>query len=746
MEGWKNTIFALALCALVSCSSNTKITESSSPLYSIIVGDKCGFINDEGRIIIEPQFDDVYTIFSDEVCYAIVGERKGLIDRTGDFIVDYPDSVLSVSDITKGLAKVECGPKKVGIIDKNGSFIIPADHYDVKINVDCENLYLCVEGYHDEGDWFMTNGNGEVIGSPCDSIVSGFHNGLCAVKLNGKWGYMDESGKLVIDTVYNHVRVFSEDGLARVVKNGNHYYINKQGECVIKVDKAVSGFHCNRAAAVIGDNLCLIDKTGKTICNINADYLDSFGQEDHLATIIKDGKASKIDTMGNIVLSTQFENIGHFIGGVAQVTKDNKKGYIDIDGNVIISVSYSNYIVPLNSKNSRIRAVQNWENGERIRSYFDLHGKLIWKDIPSRVAHFPENGSKKAFMDFFDARLSELDPIEGIYYITDKNYYQSRENPSVVGLNDTNSQFYAIVNNESGGGFYVYSVDEPRIRWVNKFVKIGESNSYAVLKIDKENDFSSEGRITIEDYSQFDFKLDRGHNNWYNFFVTYEYIRDYPSLTDIEKIMKAEWTGSGFAISDGYLVTNYHVTSGAKSIRVKGINGDWGKVYSGYVVASDKDHDLSIVKVVDKNFDSFGPIPYTVGKAMVDVGDDVFVLGYPMTSTMGEEVKLTEGIISSSTGFKGDESMYQISAAVQPGNSGGPVFNSDGSVIGIVCGKHTDAENVNYAIKASYLYSLVASSDLGIKVADNNHISGKSLSKKVKRVKNYVYLIECSSR
>ena len=89
--------------------------------------------------------------------------------------------------------------------------------------------------------------------------------------------------------------------------------------------------------------------------------------------------------------------------------------------------------------------------------------------------------------------------------------------------------------------------------------------------------------------------------------------------------------------------------------------------------------------------------------------------------------------------------MYQISAPIQPGNSGGPLFDNEGNVIGVVCAKHTDAENANYAIKVSYLYSLVNSSGLGIKMSDNNKVKSKSLSQKVKQVKPYVYLIECSS-
>ena len=89
--------------------------------------------------------------------------------------------------------------------------------------------------------------------------------------------------------------------------------------------------------------------------------------------------------------------------------------------------------------------------------------------------------------------------------------------------------------------------------------------------------------------------------------------------------------------------------------------------------------------------------------------------------------------------------MYQISAAVQPGSSGGPLFDNDGNVIGIVCAKHSDAENANYAIKVSYLLSLINSSDLGAKLPKSSNVDSKSISKIVKQVQPFVYMIECST-
>jgi S1-C subfamily serine protease len=74
---------------------------------------------------------------------------------------------------------------------------------------------------------------------------------------------------------------------------------------------------------------------------------------------------------------------------------------------------------------------------------------------------------------------------------------------------------------------------------------------------------------------------------------------------------------------------------------------------------------------------------------------------------MGDEVKLTNGIISSKSGFQGDVTSYQITAPVQPGNSGGPLFDDKGNIIGIINAKHVGAENASYAIKASYLMNLI---------------------------------------
>lgn len=745
MNGIKGLLAALTLYLLAACNQNAKIEDDN--LYRIMVGDKYGFMDARGKIVIEPQFDEANEVFSEGVCFVKTENRRGLIDKSGFFVAVLPDTIEYVGDFKGGLSRALNGMNRRGVINKHGILIIPTIYDNSEVNIEGDSVFALAWNIYGDEDWIIVDQNGATIEKRKNESVLGFENGLCRTHIGNKWGYINKHGELVIDTLYDYAYDFTEDGIARVEKNNEQLFIDKSGRRLFTPDRIIRDMVCNRATVIINGEKCLVDKTGRKICSIDSDFTSVFSSKDGLATIEKDGKTAKIDTMGNVILSSNYEGIGPFVGGIAAVEGQSGYGFIDALGNSIIDATNNDILDELYDEKYSLRAVWNRKNDVWCLSYYDLRGNLIWKDIPTsstkKMSFYV--AEKEEYVEYFDARIADLDPIEGIYYVTSKDYYQDRDNLSNIGQNDTESDFWAVVYNEHVDGYVAYVVNDST-HWVNKFVKIGNSNSYAIQKIDKENDYSKEGRVSIDDFNKFDFRLDLGYNDYYNFFATYEFVRDYPTVAEMEKFQQAEWTGTGFAIADGYIVTNYHVTNGAKTIRIKGMNGNMEEAYKGFVVASDKEHDLSIIKIVDKDFEGFEAIPYKIGKTTVDVGDDIFVLGYPMTQTMGEEVKLTNGVISAASGYKGDASMYQISAAVQSGNSGGPLFNEDGVVIGIVCAKHAGAENANYAVKVSYLYSLIASSNLGIDISGNDKVKGKSLSKQVKRIKDFVYLIECSSK
>lgn len=207
--------------------------------------------------------------------------------------------------------------------------------------------------------------------------------------------------------------------------------------------------------------------------------------------------------------------------------------------------------------------------------------------------------------------------------------------------------------------------------------------------------------------------------------------RGYNSPYTQQQQQSSSWSGSGIAIGTKFIATNHHVVDGATNLSI--YFPDTDKEYRAEVVTVDETHDLAIVKVVDPGFNGFNSIKYGFKSEVEDVGMGVFVLGYPLVQTMGTEIKLTTGVVSSRSGYQGDKSQYQISAPVQPGNSGGPLFNDNGELIGIVSAKHSEAENVSYGVKLSHLKTLAANVE-GVNLNRSSQISNLSLSEKCKSV------------
>ena len=209
--------------------------------------------------------------------------------------------------------------------------------------------------------------------------------------------------------------------------------------------------------------------------------------------------------------------------------------------------------------------------------------------------------------------------------------------------------------------------------------------------------------------------------------------RGYQTPYTQQEQQPSHWSGSGIALESKVFATNNHVVDGATHLFV--YFPETKEKYVAKTIKTDPTNDLAIVRITDPNFKGFPTIQYGFKKGLEDVGTDVFVLGYPRVDTMGEEVKLTTGVVSSRSGFQGNQSQYQVSAPVQPGNSGGPLFNDSGELIGIVSAKHTDgAENVSYAVKLSYLNDLIASSGESISLTKSSQIASQKLSEKCKAV------------
>ena len=167
--------------------------------------------------------------------------------------------------------------------------------------------------------------------------------------------------------------------------------------------------------------------------------------------------------------------------------------------------------------------------------------------------------------------------------------------------------------------------------------------------------------------------------------------------------------------------------------------------FNAEVVQVDKTNDLAIIKIFDMNFDGVDELPYNFKSRSSDVGTKVYAFGYPMAlSIMGKEIKVTDGIISAKSGFQGDITTYQITAPIQGGNSGGPLFDDKGNFLGInSSGINKEiADNVGYTIKSNYILNLIDVLPKSIDLPSNTMLESMPLTEQIKEISKYVVLIK----
>lgn len=209
--------------------------------------------------------------------------------------------------------------------------------------------------------------------------------------------------------------------------------------------------------------------------------------------------------------------------------------------------------------------------------------------------------------------------------------------------------------------------------------------------------------------------------------------------TPLKPKFEANFRATGFlADGKGYIITNAHVVDKARNLIVENIKGDQ---FTAVALYSDPLSDLAILKITDSSFKKINNLPYTFQKNNAELAESIFTLGYPR-----EEVVYGEGYLSAKSGYFGDTTSYQISISVNPGNSGGPVINRNGEVIGIISSKETNADGVVFAIKSKNIYralkEIKSQKDESIKLPSNNTLKGESRVQQIKTLEDYVFKVK----
>lgn len=200
----------------------------------------------------------------------------------------------------------------------------------------------------------------------------------------------------------------------------------------------------------------------------------------------------------------------------------------------------------------------------------------------------------------------------------------------------------------------------------------------------------------------------------------------------------ARYSATGFALSnDGYLVTNYHVIDGADSVYIQHKNGNYHKVH---VVSFNEPLDVVVLKVETDDFRfSKYDIPYAVASDKKLLGTHVFTLGFPQ-----DEIVYNEGYISSKNGYNGDSAQYRLDIPAGPGQSGAPVIDGRGNIIGIITGKETESEGTTYAVSSAAIVSLLESlpEENKIKTPHSNKLGKLSREKQIEQLEHYTCSIK----
>jgi S1-C subfamily serine protease len=361
----------------------------------------------------------------------------------------------------------------------------------------------------------------------------------------------------------------------------------------------------------------------------------------------------------------------------------------------------------------------------------------LTKEGTSRYINVPSNYrefSLEALVDI--AGLREGDKAGLIYGFKDwqnYNFFLITASSFYIGT------IYEGVSAIKAEGMYSGVINKKAFNSL-KILSNGEKNVYSIngeiqFSADRFRNFGSNVGVAISGKSTV--KVDK------IYYKDFDYVGSETMRTGVDIDVKA--TGSGLIFSkEGYIITNHHVVDDTKKIVVEVCTSGDCKSYSAVLVKQDIDNDLAVIKISDERFKSLDSIRYSFKETGgIEVGASVFTIGYPMAlSGMGKEAKFTDGRISAKTGYNNAINAYQTSIPVQPGNSGGPLFNEKGQLLGVINARIKDADNVSYAVKLNYIKNLIELLNDQPPTPSDNSINTLSLEEKIKVLSNYVVLVK----
>jgi hypothetical protein len=299
------------------------------------VDDLCGYIDQYGNVVIQPSYF---------ACSHFFEGKASVIDRTRHSGFIETNGRLAIPHQFEGLGRFHNGlcPMGGGYIDHRGHWVIPPS--------------LLIAGFFSEGR-AVASTDGENLGyidfagsfviPPHFSRCSGFNEGLAAVCMDGRWGFVDRSGKLEIPTVFE--------------------------------DPTPRAFHDGIAGARIDSRWGFIDRSGSFV--IRPEYEQARSFFEGCARVKQNGKWGMIDTDGRLILAHQFDELGAFDRGMAPAKVDGKAGFVSPDGKWLIEPKFDQCL-------DFFRELAVVKHGSTY-SYIRRDGQIVWTSQPGASLQYP---------------------------------------------------------------------------------------------------------------------------------------------------------------------------------------------------------------------------------------------------------------------------------------------------------------------------------------------------------------------
>lgn len=322
--------------------------------------------------------------------------------------------------------------------------------------------------------------------------------------------------------------------------------------------------------------------------------------------------------------------------------------------------------------------------------------------------------------NFYTSNSESLDWIEGVWRGLE-------EHPYTIAIRRDGESFER--------DYYATILKSPNYAWTSgqvkcEFTKLGSMGRYAVRYYMQDRKAVS-GIATVDREGTLNIRLSIDEDS-----TSFSFVRVFPKTFRGNTSKQPEsnilgplrGSGSGFLLPQHHcIVTNYHVVQGGKAYKVI-LKGE-SQPRNASILVEDKHNDIAVLLLESKDAADTNRITSKPSLTIrtsenVRMGDPVSTIGFPLPDLLGSEARYATGVVSALVGIDSDPRVYQVSLPIQPGNSGGPVFDRSGNVIG-VCVSTLNAslvlyktgtipQSVNFAVKADYLIALLRTKGINL--------------------------------